>query len=244
MCCTTKLAVGSAHLIVLFGCVQFAPLSTGSAWITYLSGTVPVPLLHSPLHCPAVTQVALQATGLHGFLLLHAVIKRVSPTSASQAVPFRSAGVVMTYLQHTRNRDESNRHHLKRSTTVHFLNQVLHNSHQASDACSVGRHLASQYNVTKKLRTARAASRPACHYQTSAKACGFYITSYLLHQSCAPFRQQAAQPDVAAAAGAVAVRDPHAHTVHRRARRVVDAAYGVPAEVRTREYYLPQSCRS
>jgi hypothetical protein len=95
----TDTATGMAHLIVLLECVQFAPLSTGSARITYFSGTVPVPLLQAPLHCPAVTHVALHATGLQGFLLLHAVVERVSPTSASQAVPFRSAGVVMTYLR-------------------------------------------------------------------------------------------------------------------------------------------------
>jgi hypothetical protein len=90
------------YLMVPLGCVQFAPLSTGRAKITYCSGRVPVPLLQAPLHGPAVTQVALQATGLQGFLLVHSVTMRVSPALAGQAVPLRAAGVVMTYLQNSR----------------------------------------------------------------------------------------------------------------------------------------------
>lgn len=56
------------HLLVPLGWVQAAPLSIGGAWMTYVSGFVPVPLLHAPSQGPVVTHVALQATGLHALL--------------------------------------------------------------------------------------------------------------------------------------------------------------------------------
>lgn len=88
------------HLWVAFALVQAAPPSTGRARMKYVSGSLPVPLLHDPLHGPDASQVALQATGLQGFPLMH-VPMRVSPCIAGHSVPFLAAGVVITYLHHT-----------------------------------------------------------------------------------------------------------------------------------------------
>ncbi len=63
----------------------------------YVSGIFPVPLLQDALHGPDTTQVALQATGRHGLLLVQGVM-RVSPFLAGQSVPFLAAGVVTAYL--------------------------------------------------------------------------------------------------------------------------------------------------
>ena len=88
------------HLTVPFGLVQFSPLSTGSACMAYVSGSLPVPLLQDPLQGPDTSHVALHATGLHGFQLVQgSTLLRRSPCLAGHSVPFLAAGVVMTYLQ-------------------------------------------------------------------------------------------------------------------------------------------------
>jgi hypothetical protein len=89
------------HLLVPLGWEQLAPLSTGGAYMTYVSSFVPVPLLHAPLQGPVVSHVALQATGLHALVLVQGVTNRVSLLLARQFVPFLAAGVVIIYLQDT-----------------------------------------------------------------------------------------------------------------------------------------------
>lgn len=64
----------------------------------YSSGSVPV-LLQAALQGPVGTQLALHATGTQSLLLVHSLIKRVSPCLAGHSVPFLAAGVVIMYLR-------------------------------------------------------------------------------------------------------------------------------------------------